>query len=754
MLDDIATLFELKLGPWLTPLRGKIPQLDAWQTLPPVDEAQVREWVEAGYNLGLRTGSRSGVIVIDDDQAKHDISGFQAPPTGLVVDTPTGGKHYYYRAPTPCPGNTASKLAPHVDTRGEGGQVVVPPSIHPTARATYRFSSVGPMGEFPVERVTPPKPKPPVATGSGYAAKALASEVHRVRTAPEGTRNDSLNRAAFSAGQLVAGGVLDSHTVQSELLSAAMLVGLSEREAISTIASGLKAGAREPRGIPERPAPTTTTKHTRADVLTPGAHVMPSGEYVEQGTDTFAAAVLSSLAPDTIYRRAAALGEITDGSFNPTPAHRMRSVVDASVRLIASKPVPDGEAQISFRTCSRDLAQLVLEYGQIHGEVRELKHLATHPVVLGPDFIPAKPGWNQSHGVYLSCESVPAPLDLATSRAVLDDLIADFPFQAEADRQNFLGLLLTPILRPAINEPVPMHLIGSPMERTGKTKLAEVVLGVSITGRRTPAMQLGEREEEREKRILSVLVRGQGLLHLDNLSEFIDSPSLASLLTSSEYQGRMLGSSHAPTLPNGLTVVGTGNNVHATGEIAKRIVPVRLMPSTGSPETRTDFRHPDLLGYVSSARQRVLAALLGLVEHWRVSGRPTHGAGFGGFERWTAVVGGVLQAAGYAEWLTNLKDWRGDVNDSGNEDGEFVLLWSRIHGTDWVEAAKLYELARDNDLYGRLDRHPTDRAKRTAFGRTVLSRLDRVIIDKYRIEVSGVGSRRQARLSTSSTSKT
>lgn len=752
------------------PMRGKTPATDGWRTRGPVDEATVRGWFECGFNLALLTGVNSRVIVVDDDRIKHDLPPFQAPPTGLRVRSATGSVHYYYRSPTmDCPGNSSKRwegILPYVDVRGEGGYVLVPPSIHPVARKPWAFESIGEPTPWPFKPVAEPERASTVTTyhaapNDRYAATALAREVHKVRTAGEGTRNDTLNTAAFSLGQLIPSGAFTVAQVQSELASAAAMCGLPETEATKTISSGMRAGMAKPRAIPERTTTATATAQpaperprTKPDVLVPGTHVMPSGEYVEQGTDTFASAVLSSLAPDTIYRRAAALGEITDGSFNPTPAHRMRSVVDASVRLIASKPVPDGEAQISFRTCSRDLAQLVLEYGQIHGDVRELKHLATHPVVLGPDFLPAKPGWNQSHGVYLSCESVPTPLDIATSRAVLDDLIADFPFQAEADRQNFLGLLLTPILRPAINEPVPMHLIGSPMERTGKTKLAEVVLGVSITGRRTPAMQLGEREEEREKRILSVLVRGQGLLHLDNLSEFIDSPSLASLLTSSEYQGRMLGSSHAPTLPNGLTVVGTGNNVHATGEIAKRIVPVRLLPSTGSPETRTDFRHPDLLGYVSSARQRVLASLLGLVEHWRTSGRPTHGAGFGGFERWTAVVGGVLQAAGYAEWLTNLKDWRGDVNDGGNEDGEFILLWSRIHGTDWVEAAKLYELARDNDLYGRLDRHLTDRAKRTAFGRTVLSRLDRVIIDQYRIEVSGVGSRRQARLSTSSTSKT
>ena len=765
MTDDVTTLFALGLGPWLCCLRGKIPVQDGWNTLPPVDEATVRGWIETGYNLGLRTGSRSGVIVIDDDQAKHGASGYVAPPTGLSTDTPTGGKHYFYVAPSPCPGNSASKLAPYVDVRGEGGQVVVPPSIHPTARTAYRFASVGEPGVFPVEaaKLQPTTAKSPVTTDA-YIAKAIASEIHRVRTSTEGTRNNNLNVAALKLGHYVGSGTLSEAQVRDDLISAAMLVGLPESEARATVASGMRAGMREPKRVPERVERTTTatqappTRREKPETLIPGSHVLPGGEYVEQGTDTFSAEVLANIAPGLLYRRSNLLGAINDGVFEPTPPHRLRTVVDASTKLISSA-MKDDEPTTAFRTCSRDLAQLVLEFGALHGDVRILKHLAHHPVYLGQNFDLAKPGWNPNDGVFLTCLSVPAPLDLATSRAVLDDLIADFPFEAPSDRANFLGLMLTPLLRPAIDEPVPMHLIGSPMERTGKTKLAEVVLGVSITGKRTPAMQLGDREEEREKRIMSVLVRGQGLLHLDNLSEFLDSPSLASLLTSSTYQGRILGSSSSPEIPNGLTVVGTGNNVHATGEIAKRIVPIRLLPTTDAPEDRVDFRHPDLFGYVTANRERVLAALGGFVEHWKAQGRPLHKGGFGGFERWTAVTGGILNAAGYPEWLTNMKDWRGEVDDTNQEFAEFVTVWSRGgtestplpvttpgHPGAWVNASVLYKLAIELDLFGFLDRISGERGKKISFGRRVLTKLKGRPVGQWRVEDDGVGSKRQARL--------
>jgi hypothetical protein len=62
-----------------------------------------------------------------------------------------------------------------------------------------------------------------------------------------GSRNTRLNRAAFCLGMLVAGGELDGALVEDALLAAAFEAGLSEGEARASMASGLRAGTREPR---------------------------------------------------------------------------------------------------------------------------------------------------------------------------------------------------------------------------------------------------------------------------------------------------------------------------------------------------------------------------------------------------------------------------------------------------------------------------------------------------------------------------
>lgn len=85
------------------------------------------------------------------------------------------------------------------------------------------------------------------ATGQRYAAAALSGEVESVRSAEPGGRNRTLNRAAFSLGQLVAGGLLDRADVEEALLDAARGCGLGSREALATIRSGIEAGIERPR---------------------------------------------------------------------------------------------------------------------------------------------------------------------------------------------------------------------------------------------------------------------------------------------------------------------------------------------------------------------------------------------------------------------------------------------------------------------------------------------------------------------------
>lgn len=205
------------------------------------------------------------------------------------VITPSGGLHLYYRAPAGQKvRSSAGRLAPWVDVRAAGGYVVGPFSA--TGAGVYRpllgwdrvvRSKAGPdlqshgipsieeihfdppalpswLAERMVEREEPVDvfsrllaalDREPVGCRDGYAAAALHAETTSVATATQGSRNHTLNRAAYSLGTLVAAGALDEGQVRSALESAAIQCGLGRDEAIASIRSGMRAGMANPREV-------------------------------------------------------------------------------------------------------------------------------------------------------------------------------------------------------------------------------------------------------------------------------------------------------------------------------------------------------------------------------------------------------------------------------------------------------------------------------------------------------------------------
>jgi hypothetical protein len=181
-------------------------------------------------------------------------------PTTYTVVTPSGGWHLYYAAPAGTEiRNSASKLAPMVDVRASGGYVIGAGSVvggkaytalvdedDPEPLPGWLLTVLTEATQSSAERGSVGYVST-VSTPSRYALAALEAELDRVMGAPEGTRNTSLNEAAFSLGQLCAGGQLASSEVALALEDAAISCGLPVREAQATIRSGLRAGSARPR---------------------------------------------------------------------------------------------------------------------------------------------------------------------------------------------------------------------------------------------------------------------------------------------------------------------------------------------------------------------------------------------------------------------------------------------------------------------------------------------------------------------------
>lgn len=269
------------------PLRAgdKRPAIKDWEARATTDPVRIRRaWIrEPRLNVGIACGP-SGLVVIDLDTSDHgsvrpaewDRPGIRdgvdvlaalaadrdepLPWATLSTQTPSGGEHWYFRAPE---GrrirNNAGRLGWLIDVRAAGGYVVAAGSVVRGRR--YRSNDVEDVAPLPpwIAKLLDDQASPRPALGpvldivgrrSQYAAAALRGEIERVLPASRGSRNASLNKAAFALGQLVAAGLLPDALARSALAEASAAIGLPASEADRTIRSGLSAGTRQPRTAP------------------------------------------------------------------------------------------------------------------------------------------------------------------------------------------------------------------------------------------------------------------------------------------------------------------------------------------------------------------------------------------------------------------------------------------------------------------------------------------------------------------------
>lgn len=246
------------------------------------DANQIETWWYRWPNANIGIAMRDILVVdLDGQEGLKTWSNLEREhghiPT-LAASTGTGGLHLYYTSRFGK--NSARKVGPGIDTRGQNGYVVAPPSIHPNGTA-YAWVNALEMQIVPdwildaiARRDPTPTPTQPtnagaalVELGNAYADRAWTEIIRRVETAADGTRNDQLNASAYSAGRLVASNLLSRHDAESGLMRAALTCGLGQHESEMTIASGLDAGSEIPVDL--KPAVRTACSFKTPHFKTP-----------------------------------------------------------------------------------------------------------------------------------------------------------------------------------------------------------------------------------------------------------------------------------------------------------------------------------------------------------------------------------------------------------------------------------------------------------------------------------------------------
>ena len=214
------------------------------------DPATIAKWWEKTPSamIAVPTGKASGFWVLDIDDPETFLANcaIDLPDTRQVK---TGrGVHFYWRfgdvevrnsQKTQKNGQSVWPFPdlPGADVRGEGGYVIVPPSLHPNG-ARYEILNDTAIAEAPAELLrivtkqwrcteqdVPPLPvemKSSLweARDTNYGLSAVAGEAESIRSAPDGAQEHTLNASALKIGSLVAGGELSIETARNQLIAA------------------------------------------------------------------------------------------------------------------------------------------------------------------------------------------------------------------------------------------------------------------------------------------------------------------------------------------------------------------------------------------------------------------------------------------------------------------------------------------------------------------------------------------------------
>ena len=345
------------------------------------------------------------------------------------------------------------------------------------------------------------------------------------------------------------------------------------------------------------------------------------------------------------------------------------------------------------------LADLVLDGADLDAPL--LDAVLPAPTLRPDGSVLDAPGYDADTGCYLAPHGldvrVPERLDLDDARhalGVLDELLEDFPFEAAHDRSAVLAAILTACVRTAILGPCPLTLISGNAPGTGKSLLADVVSTIAL-GRAAPRMAVSTEDEEMRKRITTIALAGLRLVLLDNIDSRVRGGALGgsafdAVLTSDEWQDRVLGANRMATLPMRTLWIATGNNVAIRGDLLRRVVPVRLVSPIERPEERDGFAIPRLLDHVREHRSWLLTCALVAVRAWCLAGQPSQGlAPIGSFEAWSDIVRGALVWAGYADPAAGRAALRETADPEVAGVGALLAEWHVVLGSGPLTTAQV-----------------------------------------------------------------
>lgn len=705
---------------------AKRPFEERWQ-LEEVSEKELHEWVREGGAIGLQMGRVSGwvgCVDLDWAEARWLAPRFLLRPTLMGAKGSESPSQYFYR----CAGLPYAKFSGIKRSKGaeilsvkasdedKGHQVCVSPSVHEV--------------------------KGPYVWVDGYDASRIAEQVrgvlqHQVsllatasliaRELPASREEGGGGRHDFAmalSGYLLRGGVAEDDV--REMLVGAWEYRRAPAEAIADVeaavrdtAATLRAGEKATGGpTVDEVVDGLSGKLAKFLSLTtqgPPMYLKPPIEVedttLQEAGDQALQALLDHNDPPKIFTRGGVPIRLLHDPREDEPL-----IQEITVDLMRFEIAQAAD----FIKSTKNSAKYVFPPKDLVTYVRSHTGLSNLPAFLSVTRCPVvrpdgsillEAGFDDATGLWFAPQAGldiprvsedPSEQELEQAREIAWQQIADFPFVGRASAANILAYPLSLIMRPAIDGHVPLLLIDKPEVGTGASLLVDM-LSMAILGKSAGAVGAPASGDDAEMRklITAALRHTRQVVFFDNVATELKHASLARALTISFWEDRLLGHSLVVRLAQRSAWIATGNNIAVSSEIARRSYKCRLDAKQERPWEGRQFAIPDLNRWTIENRGKLLWAYLTMARNYFSKGKPIPEVKpIGMFESWTEVIGGVLEAAGFNDFLANRAELYETTTDSGGDWYAFLSAWSGVYGqtpkTTKAFVADLYDTADDS----------------------------------------------------------
>ena len=358
------------------------------------------------------------------------------------------------------------------------------------------------------------------------------------------------------------------------------------------------------------------------------------------------------------------------GDLYRNPQHGAGLLLASPCAEIPPKPIIRG-AQLAPVIADR-LRICVIKKGKPAGSMPSSSHLSTMlaaetflqqflpldavvtvPMYL-PGFVLTKPGYNDGGPRQRIFYVGPAPACEPSMDAVTRflDVMA---FAGDADRTNAVGAGLTVMLRNQWPGAKPLLAVTSTKSHGGKDTIIDFAAG------RTPHASVSyERQDWALQKNFASLVchnREIGLVNIENArlngkDDRLESAFLERFLTDPEPVIFSTGTGDPNRRKNDLVVATSTNFGKISEDLMNRALPIHLAPIGDVANRECAIGNPRL-EYLPANRERIEAELRGMIERWKAAGQPLDDTAKHPFKDWARTVGGILQVAGFNNFLAN-----------------------------------------------------------------------------------------------------